>query len=152
MTTKTKAAESEKSSPVFEEFFQNIRKAAETNLKLQQEAFSQWSSMWPGIPTPQTAWVNQMQGFRKQWVSTVSELARKHQDVIERQYDSAIGSLDAALSMTDATTPEEVRRRSEQLCRKTLDCVREVTEVQVREFQEAITKWTDLLAKASPVA
>lgn len=150
--TKTKSAASEAPSPVFEELFQNIRKAAETNLKMQQEVFGQFSGMWPGIPTPQTAWVNQMQGFRRQWAQTVSDLARKHQGVVEKQYEAAIGSLDAALNMADASTPEEVRRRSEQLCRKTLDCVREVTEVQIREFQEAITKWTDLLAKASPVA
>ncbi|TWU29775.1 hypothetical protein [Bythopirellula polymerisocia] len=135
-------------SPVFEEVFQNIRKAAEANLKMQQEVYSQWASMWPGAPTPQTAVLNQMQGFRKQWVDTISTLARKHRDVVERQYQAAIESLDAALSITDASTPEEFRRRSEQLCRKTLDCMKEMTESQIREFQEAITKWTDLFAKA----
>ncbi len=137
-------------SPVFEEVFQNIRKAAEANLKMQQEIYSQWASMWPGMPTPQTAWLNQMQGFRKQWVDTISSLARKHRDVVERQYQAAIESLDAALSISDASTPEEFRRRSEQLCRKTLDCMKEMTESQIREFQEAITKWTDLFAKAGP--
>lgn len=137
-------------SPVFEEVFQNIRKAAEANLKMQQEIYSQWTSMWPGLPTPQTAWLNQMQGFRKQWVDTISSLARKHRDVVERQYQAAIESLDAALSISDASTPEEFRRRSEQLCRKTLDCMKEMTESQIREFQEAITKWTDLFAKVGP--
>ena len=137
-------------SPVFEEFFQNIRKAAEANLKMQQEIYSQWTSMWPSVPTPQTAWLNQMQGVRKQWVETVSALARKHRDVVERQYQAAIESLDAALSMTEASTPEEFRRRSEQACRKTLECMKEMSESQIREFQEAITKWTDLFAKAGP--
>jgi hypothetical protein len=135
-------------SPVFEEFFQNIRNAAEANLKMQQEVMSQWSIMWPGMPTPQSAWLSQIQNFRKQWLGTVSELARKHRDVIDRQYKAAMESLDAVLNVTDAGTPEELRRRTEQLCRKTLDCVREVTESQVREFQEASTKWTDLFAKA----
>lgn len=135
------------SSPVFEEVFQNVRKAAEANLKMQQEIYSQWASLWPGMPTPQTAWLNHMQGFRKQWVETVSSLAHKHRDVIERQYQAAVESLDAALSISDASTPEEFRRKSEQLCRKTLDCMKEMTESQVREFQEAITNWTDLFAK-----
>lgn len=136
-------------SPVFEEFYQNIRKAAEANLKMQQEIFSQWTSLWPGMPTPQTAWINQMQGFRRKFTETISDLARKHRDVIERQYQAALESLDAALSISDATTPEEFRRKSEQLCRKTLDCMKEVSETQVREFQDAITKWTDLFANAS---
>jgi len=137
-------------SPVFEEVFQNVRKAAEANLKMQQEVLSQWSSLWPGVPTPQTAWLTQLQGFRKQWVKTVSDLARKHREVVDQQFSSAMESLDAALNVSDASTPEELRRRSEQLCRKTLDCMKEVTEVQIKEFQDAITKWVDLLAKAGP--
>jgi hypothetical protein len=143
-------AEAKKTSPVFEEVFQNIRKAAETNLKLQQEVLSQWSNLWPGIPTPQTAWLNQMQNFRKQWVGLISDLARKHRDVVDQQYKAAVESLDAALNVSDASTPEELRRKSEQLVRKTLDCMRDVTETQIREFQEAITKWTDLFAKVGP--
>jgi hypothetical protein len=137
-------------SPVLEEMFQNVRKVAEANLKLQQDILSQATVMWPGIPTPQTAWLTQMQQFRGKLVDTISALARKHGEAVDRQYKAAIESLDAALGVTDATTPEEFRRKSEQLCRKAMDCVREVTESQVREFQEAIGKWTDLLAKAGP--
>ena len=143
-------AESKTASPVFEELFQNIRKAAEANLKMQQEVLSQWSIMWPGMPLPQSAWINQIQNVRKQWLETVSGLARKHRDVVDKQYDAAIESLDAALHVSDAGTPEELRRRTEQFCRKTLDCMREVTETQIREFQEAVSKWTDLFAKAGP--
>lgn len=143
--TKTASANS-----VFEELFQNMRKAAEANLKMQQEVLSQWSVLWPGMPLPQSAWINQIQSVRKQWLSTVSSLARKHREVVDRQYDAAIESLDAALNVSEASTPEELRRRTEQFCRKTLDCMREVTETQVREFQEAITKWTDVFAKAGP--
>lgn len=138
------------SSALFEDVFQNIRKAAETNLSMQQELLSQWSALWPGMPTPQSAWINQIQKFRAKWVDAVTSLARKHRAVIDRQYDAAIESLDAALCVTDASTPEEFRRRSEQLCRKSLDCVREVAESQVEEFQDAMSKWTDLLAKTAP--
>jgi hypothetical protein len=133
---------------MFEEVFQNIRKAAEANLNMQQELFSQWSALWPGIPAPQSAWIKQLQRFRSKWVEAVSELARKHRTVIDRQYNSALESLDAALGATEASTPEEYRRRSEQFCRKSLECVREVAETQVEEFQEAVSKMTDILAKA----
>jgi hypothetical protein len=137
-------------TPVVEELFQNIRKAAEANLKMQQEVLSQWSVLWPGMSLPQSAWINQFQNTRKQWMETVSGLARKHRDVVDRQYDAALESLDAALHISDAGTPEELRRRTEQFCRKTLDCMREVTETQIREFQEAVTKWTDLFARTGP--
>lgn len=141
-------AETKTASPVFEELFQNIRKAAEANLKMQQEVLSQWSVLWPGMPLPQSALINQVQNIRKQWLDTVSGLARKHREVVDRQYDAAIESLDAVLHVSDAGTPEELRRRTEQFCRKTLDCMREMTETQIREFQEAVSKWTDLFAKA----
>ena len=132
---------------VFEEVFQNVKKATEANLKLQQEMFRQWSTLWP-VQTPQTVWIDKVRQFQHDWTTTVSDLARKHRDVIDRQYQAALESLDAALSVTEATNPEEYRRRSEQLCRKTLDCMREVSETQLKEFQDTVTKWTDLITKA----
>lgn len=137
-------------SAVLEEVFQNVRKAAETNLKLQQEVIAQFTNLWPAMPSPQSAMMNRMQQFRSKWVETVSGLARKHREVMDRQYNAAMESLDAALAVTDAGTPEEFRRRSEQFCRKTLDCVREVAETQVQELQNAVSKWTDLVAKVGP--
>lgn len=135
---------------VFEEVFQNIRKAAEANLSMQQEVLSQWSAMWPGVPAPQSALMTQLQKVRAKWVDAVAHVARKHQNVIDRQYKAALESLDAALSVTDASTPEEFRRRSEQLARKSLDCVREIAETQVEEFQNAVTKFTDVMAGVAP--
>lgn len=135
-------------SPVFEEVFQNIRKVTEANLKMQQEVYSQWSSLWPGIPTPQSAWIDKMRQFRTQWTKSISDIARAHQKTIDSQYESALESLEAALSVTDASSPEELRRKTEQLCRKSLDCVREISETQIRELQETVTKITDLMTKA----
>jgi hypothetical protein len=138
----------ETGSRVLEDVFQNIRKAAEANLKMQQEVFQQWSQLWP-VSTPQSALVDKLRDFQKQWANTVSDLARKHRETMERQYQAAIESLDAALRVTESTNPEEYRKRSEQLCRKTLDCLREVSETQLREFQDTVTKWTELATKAT---
>lgn len=137
-------------SPVFEEVFQNLRKVTEANLKMQKELFSQWSSMWPGVPTPQTAWLDKMRQFRTQWMKTISGLAHQHQEVVDRNYKAAVESLDAALAVNEADSPEEFRRRTEQFCRKALDCMREMSESQVKEMQETVTKMTDLVAKVGP--
>jgi hypothetical protein len=138
----------ENGSQVFEDVFQNVRKSAEAGLKMQQEAFQQWSTLWPGAPTLQPAWVDKMQEFQKQWCDTVSELASKHREVLDQQYKATVESLDAALKVTGATNPEEFRRRSEQFCRKTIDCMKDVSESQVREFQDSAAKWTQLVTKA----
>ena len=133
---------------IFEDVFQNVRKAAEANLKLQQEAFIQWSNMWPGAPSSQPGWVDKIQKFHSKWCETVSELAAKHREVLDQQYQATLESLDAALKVSEASNPEEFRRRSEQFCRKAVDCMKEVSETQVKEFQENASKWTELLTQA----
>jgi hypothetical protein len=137
-------------SPVLEETFQNVRKAAEASLRMQQEMLGHWASIWPGLPKPQSAWVDQLQKFRKEMAAAIAETARKHREVLDRQYQAALESLDAALNVADASNAEEFRRRSEQFCRKAIDCVRETSETQIREFQEMLAKWTEVLAKAGP--
>ncbi|REJ88491.1 MAG: hypothetical protein DWQ34_21960 [Planctomycetota bacterium] len=138
----------ETASNVYDEVLDNMRKAAEANLKMQQDVFQQWTRMWPGFPSPQTMMLDKMRDFQKQWANTVSDLARKHRDTFDRQYQAALESLDEALRVTESTNPEEFRKRTEQLCRKTLDCLREVSEAQMKEFQDAMNQWSELAAKA----
>lgn len=132
----------------FEEVMQNVRKAAESNLKMQQEAFRSWTTLWPGLSSPQSMWLDKVRDFQTQWTHTVSDLARKHREVLDQQYQAALNSLEEALRLTESKNPEEFRKRSEQLCRKTIDCVREIAEIQLKEFQEAASKWTELATKA----
>jgi hypothetical protein len=134
----------ETGSKVLEQVFHNIRQATDSNLKLQAEFVRQWSSLWP-VSTPENAWTESVRKFQKEWASTVSELARKHREVVDQQYQAAIESLDAALKVSESTTPEEYRRRTEKLCRKTIDCMRELSEAQIHEFQEAVNKWTEVV-------
>ena len=133
---------------VYDEVFNNFRKAAESNLKMQQEAFRYWSSMWPGIPTPHSAWMEKVRDFQHEWVRAISDLARKHRNSLDQQYQAAIDSLEEALRVADSTTPEEFRQRIEQLFRKTFECVREISETQLNEFQDAVNKWSELTTKA----
>jgi hypothetical protein len=132
---------------VYEQVFDNVRKAAEANLKMQQEVFRQWTTLWPGLPSPQSVWIDKVRDFQKQWGNTVSELARQHRDTFDRQYQAALESLEEALRVGESSNPEEFRKRTEQLCRKTLDCMREVSEAQMKEFQDAMSKWSELVTK-----
>ena len=137
----------EATSKVMDQVFHNVRQAAEANLKLQQEAVRQWTSLWPSS-MPQNVWTDSVRDFQKSWTSTVSELATKHREVVDKHYQAAIDSLEAALHASESTSPEEYRRRTEQLCRKMIDCVRDLSEAQVNEFQEAVTKWTEVVTKS----
>jgi hypothetical protein len=136
------------STDLYGTVLQNMRNAAEANVKLQQDMFRQWSTLWPGFPSPQSAWLEKVRDFQHQWANTVSDLARKHREVLDKQYQAALESLEEALRLGESSNPEEFRKRTEQLCRKTLDCMREVSETQMKEFQEAASKWTELATKA----
>jgi uncharacterized protein YwqG len=139
----------------FEQAMENFRKTAEVGLGMQQEMMRQWSTSWPGagmgmsMATPQTAWLEKMREFQKQWSQTVSDLMRKHREVLDNQYRSAIESLEEAFRVGQARDPEQFRQRTEELCRRSLECLRETSEAQMKEFQEATAKWMEMLGKSS---
>ena len=54
----------EESTTLFEGVYQNVRNAAEANLKMQQDVFRQWFTLWPGLPEPQEGWVDKVQDFQ----------------------------------------------------------------------------------------
>ncbi len=138
----------ETTANVYQQVFDNLQKASEANLKMQQEMFRQWTSMWPGMPSPQSMWLDKMRDFQRQWGNTMSDLARQHRDTLDRQYQAALESLEEALRVSESTNPEELRKRTEQLCRKTMEFMREASEAQMKEFQGAMTKWSELVTKA----
>jgi hypothetical protein len=141
---------SESGTNVYEQVLDNMRKAAESGLKMQQDAFQQWNALWPGLPalpSAQGVWMDKVLEFQRQWSNTVSDLAHKHRSTMDRQYQAALESLDEALRVGESSTPEEYRKRTDQFCRKSLECMRETFEAQMKEHQEAMQKWGELVTK-----
>ena len=132
---------------VYDKVLDSMTKAAETNLKMQQDAIQQWAALWPGFPTPQSMWIDKIRDFQKQWSNTVSDLAQQHRNTLDRQYQAATESLEEALRLGESSNPEEFRQRTEQFVRKSLECMREATEAQLKENQAAMNKLTDVFTK-----
>ncbi len=132
---------------VYDKVLDSMTKAAETNLKMQQDAVQQWAALWPGFPTPQSMWIDKIRDFQKQWSNTVSDLAQQHRNTLDRQYQAATESLEEALRLGESSNPEEFRQRTEQFVRKSLECMREATEAQLKENQAAMNKLTDVFTK-----
>ena len=141
MTTKTE-------NNVYDQVFENMKKAADAGLKMQQEALAQWTALWPGVPSPQSVWVDKVREFQKQWGAVLSELAHRHRTTLDQQYEAALESFEEALQVGESSDPEEFRKRTEQFFRKTLDCMREASEAQMKEYQEAMAKLSELVTKA----
>ena len=137
-------------SNVYEQVLESMRKATESSLKMQQDALQQWTALWPGLPglpSAQSVWMDKMLEFQRQWSNTVSDLAHKHRNTVDRQYQAALEALDEALRVGESSSPEEYRRRTDQFCRKALECMREASEAQIKEHQEAMNKLSELFAK-----
>jgi len=156
MTTKTEdkvnevIMENKKSvTSLFEQAFDHLRKTAESNIEMQQELFRQWSASWPGFPQQETAWLERAQKFQKEWAKTVKELLSKHRETLDEQYRVVIDSLEEAFRVAQSSDPQEYAKRCETLCRKSLEALREVGEVQVKETQDALNKSIALAVKAA---
>lgn len=140
-------AQAEAASKVFEQAIDSFRKTAETSLSAQKELFQLWQNNWPGIGQSQTPWLDQVRQFQRSLSDTVPDLAGRHRDTLDRQYQAGIDALKEAFSVMESNDPEAFRKRAEELCRKNLDCLKEIAEAQIREFQDATTKWVELLTK-----
>lgn len=143
------ATETQSVSGVFEQAFDNLKKAAEANVEMQQEMFRKWTSGWPGFPQPQSAWLERIQKFQKEWGKTVKEVLTRHREVLDEQYSLAMESLEEAFKVAQSSDPQEWAKRCEKLCRKSLDVMREVSETQAKELQDALSKWAELASKSA---
>lgn len=140
---------SESATGLFEQAFDNLRKAAETNAEMQQELFRKWNSNWPGFPQPQSAWLERVQKFQKSWATTVKEVLTRHRESLDEQYGLAMESLDEAFRIAQSSDPQECAKNCEALCRKSLDILREAGDLQLKELQDVFNKWTELASKSA---
>jgi hypothetical protein len=132
---------------MFDQVFDNVRKATETSLQMQQDLFRQWTGCWPGFAKPQVPWPEQVQKFQKEWPQMMTEMMGKYRESIERQYKAGLKSLEEAFHVSEAKDPEELRKKTQELWRKTFECLHELAEAQVRDFEMAVEKWAEFAKK-----
>jgi hypothetical protein len=137
---------------MIDQVFDSFRKASETTLQMQQELFKQWTSQWtthtPTLPSAPAAWTEGAHSFQKKWLETVTELMNKHRESLDSQYKAGIRAIEEAFRVTEAKTPDDYRRLTEDLWKKMFDNVKSSAETQIRDFQAGVQKWFELVAKA----
>jgi predicted protein tyrosine phosphatase len=140
---------------MIDQVFDNFRKASESTVQMQQELFKQWTSQWtaaapamPGMPSDAAAITQQAQAFQKRWVETVTEMMNKHRESLDAQYKAGIRAIEDSVRVGEVKTPEDYRRMTEELWRKSFENLKNSTEAQIRDFQAASQKWCELVAKA----
>jgi hypothetical protein len=134
---------------MFDQVFDNLRKAAELNLQMQQEMFKKWASLWPGQPVSPTAWTEQPQKLQKKWADFVGEVLKEQRAALEAEFSAGLKNLEDAFRLAEAKDPEELRLKTIELWHMTFEHLQKTFETQLCDFQTAINKWTDLMTKGA---
>jgi hypothetical protein len=132
---------------MFEDVFENLRKATDATVQAQQDTFQKWVSLWAGVPPSPSAWGEQVQKLQKKWNQTAAELLKKQRESLEAQFSAGLRNLEETFKLAETKDPEEFRAKTLELWNKTFDYLRQTAEAQLRDFQAAMEKWTEIVTK-----
>ena len=124
----------------------HIRAETESSIALQQGLFKKWIGMWPGVLVPPPPF-EEPQKFHKKWMEVGGELLSKQNEWLEAQFKAGLRTIEEAFHLAEAKDPEELRKKTIELWQKTFDYLRQASEAQLRDFQNAVGKWAELMTK-----
>jgi len=139
-------AQAECVTKTFEDMFESFKKATEFTLQMQQEMFK----MWPGFAKPPSTPADQFKGLYQEWLRGLQELAKNYQEMWERQYKTGLESLESAFEVVSTKDPTELHEKLVELWQKSFNSLKELTQSQMKHFQEVIEKGMEWAKKAKP--
>jgi hypothetical protein len=134
---------------MFEQIFDNVRKASESSVQLQQEMLKQWTQNWMAIPGGASGGATDWgRGFQKRWADLTLELLNKHRESLDAMYTSAISIIEQSFRVSEARSADDYRRLVEDLSRKLFELFKEQSEAQFRDFQKWSAKSAEIVQDA----
>jgi hypothetical protein len=150
---------------MYDMILENYRKAAESTMKVQQDMLRNWTMQWPqmfgaqsfgfpltgapGTSMPGAAWLEQFSEAQKKWAETVTEMLNKHRESLDAQYKAGIRTIEDAFKVAEAKDPQQFRRLTEELWKHNFDCLKTVTESQMKDVQAAMQKFYETASKTA---
>ncbi len=131
---------------MIDEVFDNLRKATDGTIEFQQELFRRWSFPWPNTAPAPSDWAEDVLKFQKKWNETMVELLKKHHESLESQFQTGLGHIEDACALPAAKDPAEFRSKLVELWTKSFECLRAVSETQMKDFQTAMSKCAAMVA------
>lgn len=137
---------------MFEQIFDEYRKAVETSFRMQQELYRQWMNGWPVKPpdvrvVDRPAVREQIRSYQKQWSDTLAETMEKHREALNAQYKNGIEAIEAAFRTTEARTPEQYWRLTQEFWRKSIDSYKTAFETQSKYVSGLAQMWLDMVTR-----
>src|SRR6185436_4846461 len=132
---------------MIDQIIENFRRASESSLQMQQEAFKQlaqqWSGLAPGAPGASAEWSG---NIHKRSIDLTIESMNRNCESLESMYRSGISVVEQALRVSEAKAPEDYRRMVDERWRKLFTTFKEQSEVQLREFR----RWAETMFEMVP--
>ncbi len=138
---------------MFEQIFDEYRKAVDSSFKVQHEMYRQWMNGWPVKPPDVAKSVDrgmikeQIRCYQKKWSQTLAETMEKHREVLNEQYKSGIDAIASVFRMTEAKTSEEYWRLTQEFWRKSIDSYKKTFETQSKYVESLAEMWLDMVTR-----
>jgi len=138
---------------MFETIFDDYRKAVDSSFKMQQQMYRQWMNGWPVKPPGEAGATDggsvqdRIRAYQQQWNETLAETLGKHREILDAQYQSGIEAIHAAFRTTEAKTPEEYWRLTQEFWRKSIDSYKSAFEAQSKYVQGLAAMWAEMITR-----
>jgi hypothetical protein len=119
---------------MFDQSFETFRKATESSLQLQQDLFKYWVQQWMTPPSNMGASADWARTIQKRWIDLTLGSLGKQRETFESARKAGLELIEQTFRSTEAKSPEDYRRVSEELWRKLMEVIKTQSESQLREF------------------
>jgi hypothetical protein len=126
---------------MIDQVLESMRRASESSMQVQQELLKQWTQQWMAAPGAVAGAPREWgQGIQRRWVELMVEAMNRHRESLDSVYRAGIQALEEGFRVSEARSPEDYRRMTEELWRKTFDAFKEQSDTQLRNFQSLAEK------------
>src|SRR4051812_35181864 len=137
---------------MFDQFLDSFRRASESSVQVQQDLFKQWQQQWFTSPSAAAAAGDGGRAFQKRCLELTVEILNKHRESLDAGYKAGIQAIEEVFRASDAKSPEDYRRASEELWRKLFVAFRSQYETQLQELQKFAAISFDMAQKPAQAA
>ncbi len=138
---------------MFEQMFDEYRKAVDSSFKVQQDMCRQLLNGWSVKPADVTkaldrgAINDQIHGFQRKWSHTLVEIMEKNREVFNQQYKSGIDAIASAFHLTEARTPEQYWRLTHEFWQKSIYTYKTALEAQSKYVEGLGEIWQEMVTR-----
>jgi hypothetical protein len=141
---------------MFDQIFDSMRKMVEVNVQAQQEMFRRWAALWPGMPgvpgvtgPAVPSFAEQAQRFQKKWTEAIADIVKRQGETTQEQLVAGLKQIEEAFKPAEIKDVETFRARTLELWQNTFALMQQFFGAQVRDFQAAVARWTEVFSPAA---